>query len=452
MIEPFRTFLDSLRVTSEEWYEFLLKKPLFLLGQKGQQGKEMFLNLPRRQAVTIYAGVLWVIPIAMVQPYVSLYMVQLGLSNTEVGVYTCLMNALRLPALFLGGYFSDTWGRKKTLIAFDILSWGGYCLCLALAANKWWCIAALFFMATNSGSTAPYVCLLAEGVSSSKRAVVYSALNIANMAPSLLFFPLLGGLWESQRGLLRSNHEMYWLQTALVALGIGLLWKFLPESKTYEKSASSWYRVFKEGLGQYRDALRAFFRKPGAKVFLLSKFFDEWMLLVWGIYASLYYVQHMGLKDAYLSVLSQSSSYVMFLVLFLFVPSLSEGQLLKILGIDQLFGLAALAMLCFAPTAGNSVLLICLLSVCLGSIGGALYGSVNAALWMNLMEERERAKVVAASYAILYIGLLSGSLGAVVYGHISPQVMLGVMVSIRVINFFLWRNVAKQLAGPLTAS
>src|SRR5579885_1995387 len=123
MLKPFQTFLDSLRSTSEEWYELLLKRPFSQLGQKGLPGREMFLDLPRRQAVTIYAGLMWVIPIAMVQPYVSLYMVELGLSKTEVGVYQSLMNIVRPLALFLGGYFSDTWGRKKTLIAFDILSW-----------------------------------------------------------------------------------------------------------------------------------------------------------------------------------------------------------------------------------------------------------------------------------------------------------------------------------------
>lgn len=445
MLKPFQTFLDSLRSTSEEWYELLLKRPFSQLGQKGLPGREMFLDLPRRQAVTIYAGLMWVIPIAMVQPYISLYMVELGLSKTEVGVYQSLMNIVRPLALFLGGYFSDTWGRKKTLIVFDILSWGGYCLCLSLAGNKWWCVAALFFMATNSGSGAPYLCLLAEGVSTRKRAVVFSVLQIVNMAPSLLFFPLIGGLWVSQEGLLKSNHHMYWLETALVALGIGLRWKFLPESEVYEKPAGSWLQLVREGLGQYRGALGKFFQKPGSRVFLFSKFLDEWMVLVWGIYASLYYVQHMGLKDSYLSVISQGSAYAGFLILFLLVPNLTEKQVLKILGLDQVFGLAALALLLFWPQGGGSVLLVCLLSAGLGAMGTALYGSVSAAVWMNLMEERERAKVVAVSYAVIYVGLLSGSLGALVYGLVSPVVMLGALMGIRLVNLFLLRRVSRQL-------
>ena len=453
MPDPIRTFLDSLRSTGEEWYELLLRKPLFFLGQKGLQGRSMFTDLPLRQKATIYAGVLWVIPIAMVDPYISLYMVHLGLSETEVGTYRSLMNLLRPLALFAGGYFSDTWGRKKTLIAFDILSWGGYCLCLALASNKWWCVAALFFMATNSGSAIPYACLLAEGVSSKKRAVVYSVLQIVNMAPALLFFPLLGGLWESQRGLLPSNHEMYWLETALIALGIGLRWRYLPESGVYEQSASSWFHAFRNGLGQYQEAFLNFFKKPGSRIFLLSKLIDEWVLLVWGTtYASLYYVQRLGLKDSYLSVLSQSSAYVSFLVLFLFAPSFSEGRLSKLLGLDQLFGLAAFALLWWTPSGGSGVLLLCLLSAGLGAIGSVLYGSINSAIWMNWMEERERAKVVATSSGVIYLGLTTGSFGAYLYGHVSPAFMLGFLMVLRAVNFLLLRLVSNRLSKPASGA
>lgn len=152
MFQPFLSFLSSLIDAGEEGYEVLLEKPIFLLGRQGQKVGRMFGDIAPVQAVTIYVGILWVIPLALVTPFTSIYMVRLGLSKTEIGVYQSLLQAITPIGYFLGGYLSDVWGRKKTLIVFDILSWGGYCLSLALADSKWWCLAAIFFLATNAGS------------------------------------------------------------------------------------------------------------------------------------------------------------------------------------------------------------------------------------------------------------------------------------------------------------
>ncbi len=452
MLQPFYTFLSFVRDIGEESFEILLKKPLFHIGRHSLKVREMFVGIPSRQAVTIYAGVLWVIPIAMVQPYLSLYMVALGFSTTEVGVYQSLMCFVGLVFFFIGGYFSDVWGRKKTLIFFDIVSWEGYCLCLALATNKWWCLAAIFFMATNAASGPPYLSLLSEGVPAKNRAFVFTVLTMVNMAPSLLFLPLLGGIWVNKMGLVAANHQMYWFHAVLVGIGIFLRWKLLPESVAYEKSAKSWFHALREAMRQYRQALGAFFRKPVSKTFLFSKFLDEWIIFVWGTYASLYCVKYLGLKDSYLSILPPLANYVAFLSLFLVIPNLTERFMMRILGFDQLFGLTALVALLLLSRGGENVLLVCLLSSGLAAVGTAFYGSVSAAVWMNIMEERERAKVVAASYALIKVGLfLTGSLGALLYGKVTPQSLLWVMIGMRVVGFILLRRVANRMAISSTA-
>ena len=445
--QPFNTFLSFARDIGEEGYEYLLRKPLLQLGRHGSKVREMFLGLPARQAVTIYAGVLWVIPVAMVQPYVSLYMVALGFSETELGVYQSMMNLVGLVFFFIGGYFSDTWGRKKALIFFDILSWGGYCSCLALARNKWWCLAAIFFLATNAASGPSYLSLLSEGIASKRRAFVFAVLQMANQAPFLLFFPLLGGVWVSKRGLVEANHEMYWLFAVLVAVGIGLRWKLLPDSEAYEKSALSWFHAFRDGLRQYRDALGRFFPKPAAGLFLFSKFLDEWIIFIWASYSSLYFVHFLGLKDSFLSIVTQGPAYVAFLSLFLIIPNITEKQIIKILGLDQLFGLAALLILLCLTKGNENVLLICLISAGLAAVGNALYGSVSAAVWMNIMDEKDRAKVVASSYAMIKVGIfLTGSAGAFLYGKVSPLSLVWVMIGIRLVGFILLRRVSRQLS------
>src|SRR6185295_1318125 len=169
MFRSVQTFLSTFRNLSEEGYERLLTKPISFFGKQGAKTRQMFLKLPPASAATIYPGILWVIPGSMVGPYLSLYMVRSGLSQTEVGVYQSLALLIGLMGLFLGGYLSDVWDRKKSLVFFDALTWGGYCLCLALATNKWWCVATIGFLRANQASGPAYQCLLIEGAGAKAR-------------------------------------------------------------------------------------------------------------------------------------------------------------------------------------------------------------------------------------------------------------------------------------------
>jgi hypothetical protein len=443
MFRPVQNFISSLTDVTEQGYESFLKKPLFFLGDHGKKVGGMFLWLPRRQAACVYGGLLWVVPIAIAWQFQSLYMVRLGLSETELGVYQGLMNLVGLVFYFVGGYVADFWGRHRALVTFDALSWGGYCLCMSLADNKWWCLGALFFMAVNAASGPAYLGLLTEGIDRRKSAVVFSVLQITNMAPFALFFPLLGGLWVEQNGFLKANHEMYWFFSACIGLGVFLRWRLLPPSSIFQKAPRSLWQALGEGFDQYWQALRKFLKLPGAGELLASKVIDEWIIAVWGTYSAIYYVKQMGMRDSNLSVIQQGSTYVGMVILFMLIPNLTPRFMVRILGMDQLLGLGAMGVLLVTGTVNSNPLLVCLIAAGLGSVGNSLYNSVNVSVWMNLMKEKERAKLVAASYALIKIGLMTTSLAGVLYGKISPQSLLWVMMALRVAGFLLLRRVSK---------
>jgi predicted MFS family arabinose efflux permease len=76
-------------------------------------------------------------------------------------------------------------------------------------------------------------------------------------------------------------------------------------------------------------------------------------------------------------------------------------------------------------------------------VGTALYNSVNVSVWMNLMEEKERAKVVAASYAVIRLGLITGALGGILYDKVAPDSLLYAMMGLRLLGFFLLRRASR---------
>jgi hypothetical protein len=66
---------------------------------------------------------------------------------------------------------------------------------------------------------------------------------------------------------------------------------------------------------------------------------------------------------------------------------------------------------------------------------------------MNIIEEKERAKVVSATFALIKVGLLTGTVGALLYGDVSPVFLLYLMMGMRVLNYFLLRRISKSLAS-----
>ncbi|HVZ81374.1 MAG TPA: hypothetical protein VHE12_11360 [bacterium] len=443
MFRPVQNFILSIFDTAEQGYETFLKKPIFLLGDHTRKVGGSFLWLPRRQAVTVYVGLLWVIPIAIAWQFESLYLVRAGLSETELGVYRFLMNLVGLAFYFIGGYVADFWGSHRALIAFDAVSWGGYCLCMSLADNKWWCIGALFFIAVNAASGPAYLGLLTEGIDRRKSPVVFSVLQMTNMAPYALFFPILGGAWVEQAGFLEASHQMYWLFTALVTLGVFLRWRLLPRSQVFAKAPKSLWTAVKGGVVRYGAALSKFLKVPGAKELLASKVIDEWIIAVWGTYASLYYVGQLHLRESNISVIQQGATYVGMFILFLLIPNLTLRFMGKVLGMDQLLGLAGGVVLILAGTGTKNPLLACLFAAGLGAVGNALYNSINVSVWMNMMQEKDRAKLVAACSAVIRLGLATGFLGGLLYGKVSPTSLLYFMLVLRVAGFVLLRRVAR---------
>ena len=120
---------------------------------------------------------------------------------------------------------------------------------------------------------------------------------------------------------------------------------------------------------------------------------------------------------------------------------------MKILGFDQLFGVGAMAILLWITPGSSGLLISCLLSASLGAVGGSLYASVSTAVWMSIIDEKERAKVVAASTAFVYIGVLvAGSFSSFIYGHVSPTALIGIILVMRVVGFILLRRVSGILA------
>lgn len=67
---------------------------------------------------------------AMIGPFMTLLLSQkIGLSSGQTGIYVAIVGLLHIPSSLLGGKLSDTFGRKKVLVGFEMLAAIGYISC-----------------------------------------------------------------------------------------------------------------------------------------------------------------------------------------------------------------------------------------------------------------------------------------------------------------------------------
>jgi hypothetical protein len=151
----------------------------------------------------------------------------------------------------------------------------------------------------------------------------------------------------------------------------------------------------------------------------------------------------MGVRESNLSVIQQGSTWIGIFILFILIPNLTPRFMMRILGTDQLLGLAAMVILLLVGHGHTNPLLVCLISAGFAAVGNSLYNAVNVSVWMNLMEEKERAKLVAASYALIKIGLTTVSVAGFLYGKVSPSSLLWAMIGLRLAGFLLLRRVSR---------
>jgi MFS family permease len=442
----FQLFLNILQDAGETLTEAFWRQPIHFIGRRRVKMRSIFRGLNPATNVTIYTGALWLIPLAMVDQFSSLYLIQLGVGEGELGVYKSLAQLTALVGFLVGGYMSDAQGRRRTINLFDTLSWVVSALLLSVAPTRACGIAALFFLSLNASSNIAYTCLLVEGNPPNRRADVYTVLQLVNLIPSILCFPLIGGYLVRHYGLLHAGRGLYGLLFVFVCIGIWGRFHYLPDDRPKAPSREkNFSQTVRSEWTEYRLAISEFFTRPGSRAIFFSRLIDEWMMVVWLTYSSVYMVRRLGLVDADLSKLTQIGVLVSLVCLVWILPSLPRNKVYRYLGVDQVFAILSVLALLFGRNL--PVVWVCSVSVALAAVAGAFFSSYSAGAWANMLEGKRRAKTLAASFAMMRLVIATtGPLGALMYAKVSPESLLVLVIGLRLVNVIFLRRVSSVLS------
>ncbi len=361
----------------------------------------------------VYTEPLWGIPFNLYAPYVSIYMLALGLTDSQVGLITSIGLAFQVIWSLLSGAIADKLGRKRTTLIFDIISWSIPTLIWAVAQNFTYFLIAVIINSVWRVTQNSWTLIMVEDTDPDLLVDIYAWVHIAGLLAA--FVTPLTGFLVGEFGLVPTMRGLYVLAFVMMTAKFLSMNAMVTETeqgkvRRVETQDQSLFAVLRESPAVFRQILRT----PatlyvGALMILLE---ISW--LVRGTFWSILVTQRLQIPDAQLALYTFVRSVTMLLFFFTVTPTLRKISART----PMVLGLAGLVvshiLLVIIPPGNRWVLfLVTILEGCCIPMTATLLGKMTV---VNV-DPVERARIMALlNVAVLMVtspfGWIAGQLSA----------------------------------------
>ena len=360
-----------------------------------------FLNLKGNARACIWPEPLWGIPYNLYKPYVTLYMLALGLSMTQIGMITTIMYVAQVISSVLSGVMADKLGRRWCTVIFDTLSWSVPEILWCFSQNFTWFVVAALFNGMWKITDNSWGLLLTEDMEKEKIMPVYSMASCTGVIAA--FFAPLSKFAVDAFGLVPAMRVMYGVtfvsMTAKFLIVFFVSHETAPGKKRMELTKNkSVFRMIWECKDVYLRIIR-----------------EKRMLLTLGIMAvyalitavndnwwSVFVVKNLGVAESNVSWFSMIKGLITLLAILIQVPRARKMYFKRpMLTSVALFALSQALLMLLGLTGVSGALLWALLIVVVGleaSSMALLSPLVSSILFINA-DPDERARVCGMIYA-----------------------------------------------------
>ncbi|MCX7794958.1 MAG: MFS transporter [bacterium] len=378
----------------------------------------MFSKIKGNAKACLIFEAMWVVPFNMFATYASIYMLSLGLKETQIGLLTSINLVLQIFTSFISGHLTDRLGRRKALLIFDLVSWSIATLIWAIAQNFWYFLAAVIVNSFQKIPNTAWYCLLVEDTEPENRSAIFTILQVISVISG--FFAPLGGLLVSKLTLVPAVRLMY-----LIACISMTVMFFGRNAITYDTEISIKKRLeskginFKESLKEYKEVLKEIVTNRLLMIIVGVYILNNFQMAIRGTYLSIYLVNALGIKDSLIGLFPAFSSVAMLVLLLLVIPKFKEEFSNRYMVIG--FGISMLAntmLILLPPKNITGVIVVTMLSAS-GSIIANPYLESTIA---NLISDENRAKMLAILTVLLLVFISpAGIIGGWTYS-INPRI------------------------------
>lgn len=344
---------------------------------------------------------------ALVLPYLSVFMLAVGLHDSQIGLLASIGMVSQMGFGLAGGIITDRLGRRATTAWFDVIAWVIPCVIWAFAQNFWFFLAASLVNGAMQVTQNSWDALMVEDAERGQITRIYSLVKVAADC-SALFAPI-ASILAAQFGL---DHAVRILMVnAAVVMMIKIVWLYLWSHETRqgairvaETREKSVWRLFTG----YRGVLGLLVRSHGSLLALAVMALAAAVYLINGTFWQVVISRHLHVPDALLPFFPMARSVLSMILFFTLIPRIIAAVDLKT---PALWGmgvyLAGQLLLVAVPASSGSAtattyvfLGVCLL---LDAFGGGMMFMLSESLVALHVDEAERSRVMALQRTVVML-------------------------------------------------
>lgn len=346
----------------------------------------------------VYSEPLWGIPFNLYTPYVSIYMVALGVTETQIGLIVSISWFFQIFLALLSGVVTDKLGRRLTTLIFDILSWSVPALISAVAQNFWYFLAAglinsFWRIVHNSWS-----CLLVEDAEPDQLVDIYTWIYIATQIVG--FAAPLAGILIGVFSLIPTVRGLYFFAAIMFVIKAITTYHMTQETeqgniRLHETRHQSVLMILSEYKGVFRDILQSPQTLYTAGIMIVVSI----TAIISGSFWAIIVTEKLHIPAQNLAIFPFVRSGIMLLFFFLIMPRLNRMHYQLPMVIGFLGFVTSQILLITAPDKGYFFLII---SVFLEACSFAAVSPLVDQMIVLTIDPKERARI----QSILYVGII----------------------------------------------
>ena len=377
----------------------------------------------------------WMIPLTWLGTYAPIYMRRLGLSSSDIGNLASLGIALGSIGMTMGGYFSEKWGYKRTLMTFDLIAWPVSMLLFAFAQNIWWFLAGTVLIQFCNAGNSSWNCLFVGDIDKSKRSYLFTLLQIINVAAGLAL--PVAGIIVAAFGEMRGIRLLYII--ACVSMCAGWAWrqKRLKETEAGRKNAA---RDLDLNFGEEFQKFRKGLAKLQARKSLFLIFAVQVLIgFGFGMWNTMYVIyltdaKGLSLNSSAIAVFPVIYAVTLVAVSLIVIPLIKQKDYTRSFKIVNLAPVFSVLCLLAAPKYDMSFVMI---SSILNGVHAAFFFPFASTYMFNILTPKERSRSLSVINTLILAAMIpAGSLAGYAY-RLAPKLVFESALVLFIISAYL---------------
>lgn len=394
---------------------------------------------------------LWGIPFNLYAPYVSVYMLNLGLKDSQIGLLVTIGMVMQIFWALMGGAITDKLGRRKTTFLFDFVAWSVPTLIWAIAQDFRYFLAAAIFNAVWRVTHTSWNCLMVEDADPEHLMDIYSWVYISGLLAA--FFVPIAGLLINRFELVPTMRGLYLFAFLMMTIKFIILYIYSTETKQGKiRMEETRHQSIFALVGGYGDVIRQILRSPRTLFALGILLAMNVATTINNTFWSIIVTQKIQVSDSLMAIYPFARSIIMMFFFFLVMPAIKEMRFRN----PMMVGFTALALsqiiLISIPEKSYALLLV---STFLEACAYATVSTQIDRMIVVTINAQERARIMALLFLVVLIvaspfGWIAGRLSEI--NRILPFVMnIGLYITGAVLVFLASRRGAGEAEAPEAA-